>query len=82
VVDFAGNYMLQLKNEIQSQYYNSEKVNIVFHITYRHGLDSNEQNRVILKEYHFYIIDDQWCDLAYSQHCFQLFYNHLKDNNL
>jgi hypothetical protein len=34
------------------------------HITYRNGPDSNEQNRFILKEYHFYI-SDVWChDLA------------------
>jgi hypothetical protein len=82
VVDFAENYTLQPQNEIQSQYYHSEKVNIMVHITYRHGPDSNEQNKVILKEYHFYISDDRCHDLAYVQHCFQLFYNHLKEKNI
>jgi hypothetical protein len=52
------------------------------HITYRHGPDSNEENRVILKECHFYISDDRCHDLAYVQHCFQLFYNHLKEKNI
>ena len=82
VVDFVENYTLQLKNQIQSQYYHLEQVNIMVHITYKHGTDSNEQNKVILKEYHFYISDD-WChDLAYVQHCFQLLYNHLKEKNI
>ena len=52
------------------------------HITYRHGVDSTEENRVILKEYHFYISDDRCHDLAFVQHNFQLFYNHLEDNNI
>ena len=70
VVDFVENYTLQPQNEIQFQYYHSDQVSIMVHVTYRHGPDSNEQNRVILKEYHFYISDD-WChDLAYVQHCF------------
>jgi phage terminase large subunit-like protein len=73
VVDFVDNYTLQPKNEIQSQYYHLEKVNIMVHITYRHGLDSNEENKVILKEYHFYIRNDQFHDLAYIQHCFHFF---------
>ena len=55
VVDFVDNNALQLKNEIQSQYYHLEKVNIMVHITYMHRTDSNEQNKVILKQYHFYI---------------------------
>ena len=42
VVDFAESYSLQLQNEIQSQYYHSEQVNIMVHITYRHGPDSTE----------------------------------------
>ena len=47
--DFADNYTLQPQNEIQSQYYHSEQVSIMVHITYRHGLDRNEEKRVILK---------------------------------
>jgi hypothetical protein len=55
VIDFAKKYMIQLQNEIQIQYYHLEQVNIMVHITYTHGPDSNEQNIVILKEYHFFI---------------------------
>jgi len=49
VMDFVENYTLQPQNEIQSQYYHSEKVSIMVHITYRKGLDNTEENRVILK---------------------------------
>jgi hypothetical protein len=52
------------------------------HITYRHGPYSNEQNGVILKYYHFYISNDRCHDLAYIQHCFQFFYNHIKEKNI
>ena len=38
------------------------------HITYRHGEDSTEEKRVILKEYHFYISDDMCHDLDFVQH--------------
>jgi hypothetical protein len=82
VVDFTENYTLQPQNEIQIQYYHSEQVSIMVHITYRHRPDSNEQNKVILKEVHFYISDDRSNDLSYVQHCFGLFYEHLKVNNI
>ena len=52
------------------------------HITYRHRPDRNGHNGVILKEVHFYISDDRSHDLAYVQHCFTLFYMHLKVNNI
>ena len=47
------------------------------HITYRHGLDSNEEKCVILKECHFYISDDQTHDIHYMQHFFKLLYDHV-----
>ena len=52
------------------------------HITYRHRPDSNEQNKVILKDVHFYINDDRSHELSYVQHCFGLFYEYLKVNNI
>ena len=82
VVDFMENYTLQPHNEIQIQYYHSDKVSIMVHITYRDGAYSTEEKRAILKEYHFYISDDMCHDLAFVQHNFQLFYNHLEDNNI
>ena len=73
----CGNYTLQPKNEIQCQYYHSEKVSIMVHIMYRHGPDSNEEKRVILKEIHFYISDDRTHHIHYVQHYFKLFYDHV-----
>ena len=61
--DFGENYTLQPQNEIQSQYYHSKQVNIMVHITYRHGKDRNEEKRVILKGSHFYISDDRTHDI-------------------
>jgi hypothetical protein len=52
------------------------------HITYRHGSDSNEENKVILKKYHFYISDDQCHDLTYVHNLFNLYYNHLNEKNI
>ena len=60
VVDIAENYTLQPQNEIQSQYDHSDQVSIMVHITYRHGADSTEEKRVILKEYQFNISDDMF----------------------
>ena len=77
LVEFVENYTLQPQNEVQSQYYHSEHVSIMVHITYQHGLDSNEENRVILKEIHFFISDDRTHDIHYVQHCFKLFYDHV-----
>ena len=74
VVNFAENYTLQPHNEIQSQYYHSDQVSIMVH--------STEENRVILKKYHFYISDDRCHELDFVQHSFQLFYKHLEDNNI
>ena len=77
VVDFAGNYTLQPQNEIQSQYYHSKQVSIMFHITYKHGPNSTKENQMILKESHFYISDDLTHDFHYVQHYFQLLYDWL-----
>ena len=69
VVDFAENYTLQPQNEIQSQYYHSDQVSLMVHITYRHGPNGSEEQREILKEYHFYISDDRCHDFHYVCHC-------------
>ena len=70
VVDFAENYSLKPQTEIQSQYYHSEQVSIMAHITYRHGPNSTEENKMILKESHFYISYDQTHNFHYVQHYF------------
>ena len=58
---------------------------IFVHILYRHvqrSLDNIEitnDNRHVIKEYHFYISDDRAHDTHYVQHCFDKFYDSLKE---
>jgi hypothetical protein len=52
------------------------------HITYMHGMDSNEENKFVLREYPFYISDDRCHDLSYVHHFFQSFYNQLKEKSI
>ena len=81
VVDFTDNYMFSPQKEIQSEYYDSDQVSIVVHILYKHaelavdGFDSDENNREVIKEYHFYISDDRTHDTCFVQHCFNVIYN-------
>ena len=54
-----------------------EQVAIMVHISYRHaeavvdGITSTEEDRVIIREYHFYINDDRSHSAHFVQHCFQ-----------
>ena len=82
VVDFAENYTLAPQEEIQSQYYNLVKVAIFFHIVYRHADDSSEDNRKILREYHFYVSDNQLHSSEFVQYCFDIFYKNLKERGI
>ena len=83
IVNFAENYTFTLQKEIQSEYCHSDKVSILVHIMYRHaeldvdGFDSNENNREVIKEYHFYISDDRTHDTCFVQHCFGMLYKEL-----
>jgi hypothetical protein len=52
------------------------------HITYKDGPYSNEENKSLLNEYHFYISDDRCHELTYVHHLFQLFYNPLNEKNI
>ena len=58
VVDFTENYTLQPRNEVQEKYYTSQQVSIFVHITFMHSPTSIEDDRKILREYHFYISND------------------------
>ena len=58
VIDFVENYTLQPQNEVQAKYYTSQYVSIFIHITFMHSPKSIEDDRKILREYHFYISDD------------------------
>lgn len=73
IVDFIENYTLQPQNEVQSQYYNSTQVSIFVYIEFIHAHDSMEEDRKILREYHFYISDDRSHSIESVQGCFQIF---------
>ena len=45
-------------HEVQANYYTSQQVSIFVHITFMHSPTSIEDDRKILREYHFYISDD------------------------
>jgi hypothetical protein len=57
VVDSVENYTLQPQNEVQEKYYTSQQVSICIHITFMHSPTSTEDDRKILRKYHFYISD-------------------------
>jgi hypothetical protein len=88
VVDFVENYTFVAQNEIQSEYYHSDQVTIFVHILYRHAqwsLDNIERTndtRHVIKEYHFYISDDRAHDTHCVHHCFDKFYDSLKQHEI
>ena len=71
MVDFAENYTFEAQREIQSEYYHSDQVSIFVHVLYRHAqqnvddIESTNDNRHVIKEYHFYISDDHIHDMHY-----------------
>ena len=88
MVDFADNYTFEAQKEIQSKYYHSDQVSICFHVLYRHAkhnvddIESTNDNRHVIKEYHFYISDDCTHDIHYAQHCFDIIYGSLKKHGV
>ena len=88
VVDFAENYTFATQKEIQSEYYHFDQVTIFVHILYRHAqwsldnIENTNDNRHVIKEYNFYISDDRAHGTHYVQHCFDKFYNSLKERKI
>ena len=88
VVDFAENYTFAAQKETHIEYYHSDQVSILVHILYRHAqhsvynIESTNNNRHVIKKYHFYISDDRARDTHYVQHCFDQFYDSLKERGI
>ena len=88
VVDFVENYTFEAQKEIESEYYHSDQVSIFFHVLYRHtqhnvdDIEITNDNRHVIKEYHFYISDDHTHDTHYVQHCFDIIYGSLKTHGV
>lgn len=65
-----------------------EQVAILVHISYRHaeasvdGIASTDEERVIIREYHFYISDDRSHSAFFVQHCFHLHDVFLREHNI
>ena len=76
IVDFAENDTFVAQNEIQSEYYHSDQVFMRVHILYTHAeqnvdhIEITNENRHVIKEYHFYFIDDRTHDTYFVKHCF------------
>jgi hypothetical protein len=68
-IDFVENYDFKVRNEIQSEYYESITVTILVHITYRVQVDRESGENRVIKEGHFYISDDKSHDTFFVQHC-------------
>ena len=82
VVDFANNYTIQQQNEVQEKYYTSQQVFIFVHITFMHSPTSTEDDKNILREYHFYISNDRSYSTEFLHGCFQLFYGYLANRGI
>ena len=88
VVDLAENYTFSAKKEIHSEYYHSDQVVIFVHVLYRYAkrsldkIESTNENPRVIKEYHFYISDDRAHNTHYVQHCFDKFYDTLKEREI
>jgi hypothetical protein len=61
---------------------------IFVHVIYRHAqqsldnIENTKDNRHVIKEYHFYISDDRPYNTHYVQHCFDKFYDSLKEREI
>ena len=87
-VDFTENYTFEAQKEIQSEYYHSDQVSIFVHVLYRRApqnfvdIEITNDNRHVIKEYHFYISNDRTHDTHYVQHCFDIIYGSLKTRGI
>ena len=81
VVDFVENYTLIPQNEVQPMYYNSIQLSIFVHIAFIHAHDRTYDDRKILREYHFYINDDQTHSSKFVQGCFRVFYENFRERD-
>jgi hypothetical protein len=83
-VDFSENYTLKVQNEIQSMHWHNDQVTILVHIAYQlnPGWTLENQELLLNKEVHYYILDDRTHDSLFVQHCFLLNWNHVLGKGL
>jgi hypothetical protein len=65
-IDFAENYSFAIQNKVQSMYYFNTSVTIlVYIIMWKEG-------KTVMKQTHFYVLDDKDHDSPYVQYCLLL----------
>ena len=56
-------------------------MSIFVHIAFIHAHDNAKKDRKGLREYHFYIKNDQTHSLEFVQGCFRVFYDNLRERD-
>ena len=85
VHDFSENYICRSQDEIQSQYFDPNKVSIHVSILYHHadpqldGKESTEVNPCIIKEHIFALSDDTTQDYHFVHHVQSLIVHYLRN---
>ena len=78
VIDFGENSLFKEQNEIQSMHWYNDQGTILVYINYCcSGTDS-----YVIKDMHFYILDDKKHDTHFVQHYFLLHHQWIKDQVL
>jgi hypothetical protein len=79
-VDFSENYSMKLQNEIQIMHWHCTHVTILVMITYRKNpaYDLCVHDFDLLKDVHYFILDDPIHDTGFVQHSFLLYWDFMK----
>lgn len=79
VIDFFKNYTCKPQNKVHPLYYHFTQVTIFVHIALMHALEITEEDKQVIREYHFYINDDHIHSLAFVQGFFRVFSDSLRE---
>jgi hypothetical protein len=62
----------------------SFQITILVHITYRYNPNyvANPNSKKIIKEYHYYVLDDKNHNTLFVQHCFKIQWGYLQALNV
>ncbi len=80
-IDFQHNYAFRVQNKIQDVHWFSFLITILVHIMYCHKPTHNpiDPKSIILKEVHYYILNEKKHDTLYDQHVFMLNWEFLRE---
>jgi hypothetical protein len=80
-VDFFENYNIKIQNEVQSMHWHNFQVTILVLIRYQPSLvlhDLINLDSSLIKEVHYFVLDDTSHDTLFVQHDFMLHWSHLQ----